>query len=214
MKEATLATKATRGGGPPFQKFGSRALYRWADASAVGEAAPECAAELDFRSRCVDRGAACMPAASQACCRRQVMTSSDTHMQADRQSRPVGIRLRPPRLGELCRELPAGCQRENTEILRARRLLDESVSLERAWSEIKASRGRAAASTVEALMFSLRAGGAALACPHARRRLAELSEAQLHEVCARLQKIDPNIARAWTPIEVELLVAVWNDLHG
>ena len=38
-------------------------------------------------------------------------------------------------------------------------------------------------------MFSLRAGGAALACPHARRRLAELSEAQLHEVSARLQKI-------------------------
>jgi hypothetical protein len=26
---ATLATKATRGGGPPFQKYGSRPLYRW-----------------------------------------------------------------------------------------------------------------------------------------------------------------------------------------
>jgi hypothetical protein len=25
----TLATKATRGGGPPFQKFGPRALYTW-----------------------------------------------------------------------------------------------------------------------------------------------------------------------------------------
>ena len=25
----TLATKATRGGGPEFQKFGSRPLYRW-----------------------------------------------------------------------------------------------------------------------------------------------------------------------------------------
>ena len=32
VKEATLATKATRGGGPPYQKFGSRALYRWGDA--------------------------------------------------------------------------------------------------------------------------------------------------------------------------------------
>jgi hypothetical protein len=63
-------------------------------------------------------------------------------------------------------------------------------------------------------MFSLRAGGAALACPHARRRLAELTEAQLHELCARLQRIDPNIARPWTPIEVELLVAVWSDLDG
>lgn len=27
----TLATKATRGGGPPFRKFGTRALYRWGD---------------------------------------------------------------------------------------------------------------------------------------------------------------------------------------
>jgi hypothetical protein len=32
IKAATLATKATRGGGPPFQRFGSRPLYRWADA--------------------------------------------------------------------------------------------------------------------------------------------------------------------------------------
>jgi hypothetical protein len=28
----TLATKATRGGGPPFHRFGPRALYRWGDA--------------------------------------------------------------------------------------------------------------------------------------------------------------------------------------
>ncbi len=27
----TLATKATRGGGPPFRKYGSRPLYRWGD---------------------------------------------------------------------------------------------------------------------------------------------------------------------------------------
>jgi hypothetical protein len=99
-------------------------------------------------------------------------------------------------------EFAARRQSENAEILRARRLLDEDFSLERAWSEIKA-RGRAAASNVEALMYSLHAGGAALASPYARRRLSELSEAQLHEVSARLQKFQPNIARAWTPIEVE-----------
>jgi hypothetical protein len=103
--------------------------------------------------------------------------------------------------------------RENPEILRTGRLLDEGFSLERAWFEINGAPARAAASTIEALIFSLRAGGAALVCPHARRRLAELTETQLHEVCARLQKIDL-IARAWTPIEVELLVAVWSDLHG
>jgi len=28
---ATLATKATRGGGPPFVKYGPKALYRWGD---------------------------------------------------------------------------------------------------------------------------------------------------------------------------------------
>jgi len=30
----TLATKATRGGGPPYCLFSARALYRWADALA------------------------------------------------------------------------------------------------------------------------------------------------------------------------------------
>ena len=34
VKSKTLATKATRGGGPPFSKFGPRALYRWDDALA------------------------------------------------------------------------------------------------------------------------------------------------------------------------------------
>jgi hypothetical protein len=29
---ATLATKATRGGGPPYQLYGAVALYRWGDA--------------------------------------------------------------------------------------------------------------------------------------------------------------------------------------
>jgi hypothetical protein len=31
ISPATLATAATRGGGPPYQKFGSRPLYRWGD---------------------------------------------------------------------------------------------------------------------------------------------------------------------------------------
>ena len=31
VSHATLSTKATRGGGPPFQKFGPRPLYRWGD---------------------------------------------------------------------------------------------------------------------------------------------------------------------------------------
>jgi hypothetical protein len=32
VKPKTLATKATRGGGPPFMSFGARVLYKWGDA--------------------------------------------------------------------------------------------------------------------------------------------------------------------------------------
>ena len=37
IAEATLATKATRGGGPPFQSFGRIPLYRWSSALAWAE---------------------------------------------------------------------------------------------------------------------------------------------------------------------------------
>jgi hypothetical protein len=37
VKATTLATKATRGGGPPYSKFGLRVLYRWGDALAWAE---------------------------------------------------------------------------------------------------------------------------------------------------------------------------------
>jgi hypothetical protein len=37
-KPKTLATKATRGGGPPYRLFGARALYRWGDALAWAQA--------------------------------------------------------------------------------------------------------------------------------------------------------------------------------
>jgi hypothetical protein len=32
ISAATLATKATRGGGPPYRLFGRKPLYRWSDA--------------------------------------------------------------------------------------------------------------------------------------------------------------------------------------
>jgi hypothetical protein len=31
IRSATLGTMATRGGGPPFRRFGTRSLYRWGD---------------------------------------------------------------------------------------------------------------------------------------------------------------------------------------
>ena len=34
ISQSTLATKATRGGGPPFVRFNGRVLYTWGDALA------------------------------------------------------------------------------------------------------------------------------------------------------------------------------------
>jgi len=31
VARATLATRASRGGGPPFRRFGVKPLYRWSD---------------------------------------------------------------------------------------------------------------------------------------------------------------------------------------
>lgn len=36
----TLATKATRGGGPPFRIFGKSAVYQWADVVSPGSVKP------------------------------------------------------------------------------------------------------------------------------------------------------------------------------
>lgn len=65
---------------------------------------------------------------------------------------------------------------------------------------------KAAVSTVDALMFSLRSRGtAALTEPDTQRRLTDLSDDQLIEVGSRLQKLRPEIARAWTAEEVQIL---------
>ena len=64
-----------------------------------------------------------------------------------------------------------------------RRLLDDSVSLERACSELSTIKGRAAASTVAALIYGLRDRGVdALDEPNTRRRIAQLSDEQAIEV--------------------------------
>jgi hypothetical protein len=38
VAEKTLATKVSRGGGPPYHKFGRLVLYRWGDVLAWAEA--------------------------------------------------------------------------------------------------------------------------------------------------------------------------------
>lgn len=58
VKAKTLATKATRGGGPPYRKFGQRAIYRWGDALAWAEARVTAAfcntSEQDAAGQCLE----------------------------------------------------------------------------------------------------------------------------------------------------------------
>jgi hypothetical protein len=100
-------------------------------------------------------------------------------------------------------------EREDPATERLRRLLDDSVSLEGAYWQHQHSK-QAATSTVEALMYSLRRGTGELAKAHAQRRLSQLSEEQLRDVCARLQNFNPNIATGWTPEEVRALISIWS----
>jgi hypothetical protein len=61
--------------------------------------------------------------------------------------------------------------------------------------------------TVEALMLGLRERGTkALEEPATKRRLPELSDRQLIEIGDRLQKLKPEIARAWSPEGIKLLL--------
>lgn len=51
IKAKTLATKATRGGGPPYQLFSGKALYRWGSSLAWAQAtitAPRCSTSEVF----------------------------------------------------------------------------------------------------------------------------------------------------------------------
>jgi hypothetical protein len=92
--------------------------------------------------------------------------------------------------------------------------IDRKVSPEQAQRKLlERRRDGAAASSVEALMFALRRSGEALTNPNNQHRLSELSETQLHQVCARLQNFKPEIARPWTTDEVEVLAAIWRDSH-
>jgi hypothetical protein len=117
-----------------------------------------------------------------------------------------------------CREADKRQRRKpiDPRIVRARRLLDDDVLLEAAWHKINTERlhGRAAEATVEALMFSLRAGIIALSKPDTLLRLSELSDVQLRHVAVRLQKFKPEIAKRWPPEDVEVLLVTRNKIRG
>lgn len=80
------------------------------------------------------------------------------------------------------------------DITRLRRLMDDGVSLDRAWHELNGRAAGAAALTVEALVFGLRNGLAALPKnPDRLRRLSELNAEQLKAVCRRVQNFNPEM---------------------
>ena len=115
----------------------------------------------------------------------------------------------------LCREADRRQRRQPVDprIARARRLLADNTTIDRVDAELRADRlrGRAAESTVDALVFSLRSGVAALKRSDVLRRLSELSDAQLRDVAVRLQKFESGTM--WTSTDIKILVAV-RGRHG
>jgi hypothetical protein len=72
----------------------------------------------------------------------------------------------------------------------------------------------AAASTIEALMFSLRERGvAALQQLRIRQRLADLDDDQTLEVAARLQRLKSDIAPAWSDEDITVLFGAREGLR-
>jgi hypothetical protein len=115
-----------------------------------------------------------------------------------------------------CREADKRQRRQpkDRRLERLRRLLTDDVSLVEACYALNVVPHRAAASTVAALMYSLRNGVAALKQSSTLSQLSELSEAQLREVAIRVQKFEPRIAPAWMAKDVEVLLATWSKVHG
>src|SRR5262245_43801047 len=112
-----------------------------------------------------------------------------TEYHRDRAGRPLIVELEPDGLKRL------------------RDLLKDGTSFLRAYYEINTRRDSGAPqSAVEAFMYPPREKGTkTLDEPATKRRLSELSDQQVIEVGNRLQKLRPEIARAWSATEVETL---------
>src|SRR5262249_3058724 len=79
---------------------------------------------------------------------------------------------------------------------------------------------RAAASTVEALVYSCRRGPGALGRADNARRLAHVDEQQLREVDERVQRFPSELqykgrpAERWSSEQADTLLDKWNARHG
>ena len=114
----------------------------------------------------------------------------------------------------LCHEADrrAASRPVDAKTLRARRLLADDISYNRAYGEIMRDRP-APEAMVEALMFSLRRGVDELTRPDTQRRLSAVAEDQLEAVCLRVQTFQPKIAEPWSADDVDLLIAAWGKFH-
>jgi hypothetical protein len=111
-----------------------------------------------------------------------------TEYHRDRAGRPLIVELEPDGLKRL------------------RESLKDSTSFSAAYYEIARRDSGAPQQTVVALMLSLRSRGIkAVEEVATKRRLSELSDQQVVEVGNRLQRLRPEIARACTAAEVEIL---------
>jgi hypothetical protein len=106
----------------------------------------------------------------------------------------------------------AASRPQDPRILRARRLLADDISLERAYGEIMRDRP-APKAMVDALVFSLRRGVGELTNPDAQRRLSALDADQLEAVCLRVQAFQPEISPAWYAEDVDLLISAWRKFR-
>jgi hypothetical protein len=98
------------------------------------------------------------------------------------------------------------------------RLWDSAASLDSLWAQLNTVRGRAAATTVEALAHQLRGGLSALRNPTAQRRLSQLDETQLREICARLEKTRWSLdgkkrVPPWPTADIQRVMTMWSEIH-
>jgi hypothetical protein len=95
---------------------------------------------------------------------------------------------------------------EPARLRRLRRLLDSSVTLERAHAELTGKPvGRAASSTVKTLAYQLRGGVVTLRDSSVIRRLSELDQIQLREIAQMLTKRVP----PWSPDQIAIFIKLW-----
>jgi hypothetical protein len=110
-------------------------------------------------------------------------------------------------------------RREDPELARLRHMLEDDVSLDRAYAALNSDRLMPEA-TIEALIYSCRQGPPALDQPDNVRRFGQLSERELREVYGRVQGLsldlqhDGKPAVRWTAEQADALLDKWNACHG